>query len=317
MKRFILFVSVAFCFHMLLVSCTDSSAKPTATLDDTVNSDTVNSDADVLDLSDGTDSLIKVTSVLVSKDKLMPGQTVRVKATVVVDNGMVVGSVLALRDGLLLGDCQKAADGSWEIELTWDQLVAYSMHSVPGGFAEVLVVVQARAVSGEVAEKAAMIGLGCQDSSLGLCKGSCVDMFDDFQNCGSCGLTCSAELCFPDGTCGPIYGTTPYCASGHCGNVGGLFFQSEEPPEPTFLNLSCADVCAMHTLGGLALKCYPSCGVTYQGFLEDFGYGLDAGMLSEGIQGGGRVYMGCNDTFADVIDWTLYYGISAQCCCST
>jgi hypothetical protein len=107
-------------------------------------------------------------------------------------------------------------------------------------------------------------GLGCQPGTIpcgrvccvGCCGGQCVDTSNDPHNCGGCGIMCTGDTPFCDGTCKPVpcsaeagtcaAGTT--CCGGECCNSDQLCCASRTfgGPPPVYCQVggnTCAPAC--------------------------------------------------------------------------
>jgi hypothetical protein len=123
-----------------------------------------------------------------------------------------------------------AAEGAYELELTWQAIDAVTSIEAPVAGAPRRFVARFYDVVGHTAEQALTITLRCGVADRAVCDGECVDLLIDPDNCGSCGVAVPlGEQCTngnPGCSSGPE-NTTARCSDG-CSNDGDQYIDCDD-----------------------------------------------------------------------------------------
>lgn len=118
-----------------------------------------------------------------------------------------------------------AAEGAYEIRLTWGQLNEVRRIDAPVAGAPREFLAQFYDVAGHVADEELSIKLRCATEDLGVCDGVCTDLATDPENCGTCdSVVPSGSVCVNGmPACAPGPESTPAACSDGCSNDGDIY----------------------------------------------------------------------------------------------
>jgi hypothetical protein len=158
------------------------------------------------------------------------------------------------RGSLMLAAFEMTAPNTFVAMTTWEQLAGTDLGGQMGEDVSAPASIVMFDQSGAMAQEDVSVTLGCTNATEAVCQGACLDVTDDYANCGGCGNNCLDEV---DGT---DHGMT--CANATCGTAISQIAQ----------RASCDSICSQTTYQGRAMRCASECRVSGSGGLS-FSYG--------------------------------------------
>jgi hypothetical protein len=167
----------------------------------------------------------RILSLTTNTPVIAPGDRWIVTAVVTDPDGIddLIGGMLEAPGGGTYGSfATSAAEGSYSLELDFDDLDVVERVATPIGGSERAFVARFYDVGGREATREIGVRIACDDPNVGVCRSSCVDLSSDVENCGACASGCDPS------------GLMPRCMNGGC-------------PIPALSGgTSCNEICAQH-----------------------------------------------------------------------
>jgi hypothetical protein len=132
-----------------------------------------------------------ISSLTVTKSKIVPGDSVSVIATITMEaDDPPITSGALLRGPINLGAFSLQADGTYQAMTTFAQVVNDDLAGKVGQTVNQVVQAVFRDEANEEIKESMAIALGCSEPDKAICKSQCIEAVYDHANCGGCGFVC-------------------------------------------------------------------------------------------------------------------------------